>query len=599
VSLLSSLSNRIFLASALLAVVSIAAAVSLVNLVTTRRAETELERSLNEAGQLVTQFQSLLFQHVVREARLIADLPRLKAAVYEQHAPTAEPVAAEYQAMVEADLFVITNRTGEPLAVVGDPGVPRDAISRREGIREALGGADHVALWSGKDELLQVVTIPIVLESEVLGTLSAGVSLSRRLADRIKQLTRSEVVFFDHGRMLASTLPPGPSAGLYPAVEQDGISHLVIGSQEYVAARRPLSLTSSPTSSGAAGAPGRAERETFALVLLSRTEHLAFLRTLHSGLALTAVLAVLLATLLSYAVSRTITRPVRALTASMREMAATGNLSPPPPTRATSRWEDEDAGVLTRTFDTLTQSLARFQREAAQRERLSSLGRLSTVLAHEIRNPLMIIKASVRTLRRGATDPQAVDDIEGEVNRLNRLVHEVLDYARPITYAKDDVDLGRLVRDAAHAVAAGQPGPEIAVEAPVGLELHTDVERLRQALINVLDNARDAVLAHQRANTSAGAVGIPGFVDGVATAPIRVSVTAVASQPIEIAVRDSGVGMPAEDVARMFDPFFTTKQTGSGIGLAITRNIVEGLGGRIDVESRPGRGTTVRFVLPR
>jgi signal transduction histidine kinase len=296
---------------------------------------------------------------------------------------------------------------------------------------------------------------------------------------------------------------------------------------------------------------------------------------------------------------------VRALTASMREMAATGNLSPQPPTRATSRWEDEDARVLTGTFDTLTQSLARFQREVAQRERLSSLGRLSTVIAHEIRNPLMIIKASLRTLRRGATEAsevatpnagvQAVDDIEGEVNRLNRLVHEVLDYARPIPFALSDVDLGRLVRDAAHAVSTGQPGPEIAVAAPSGLTFRTDVERVRQALVNVLVNARDAVLARQRAESPAPG---PGRVDGVA-APILISVAETASQTIEIAVRDGGIGMPAEDVARMFDPFFTTKQTGSGIGLAITRNIIEGLGGRIDVESRPGRGTTVRFVLPR
>jgi signal transduction histidine kinase len=598
VSLLASLSNRIFLASALLAVVSIAAAVSLVNFVVTSQAEAELERSLSEAGELVTQFQSLLFQHVVREARLIADLPRLKAAVYEQHAPTAEPVAAEYQAMLEADLLVITNRNGVPLAVVGDPGVPAVEIKGREGIREALGGADHVALWSGRDELLQVVTVPIVLDAESLGTLSAGVSLSRRLADRIKLLTRSEVVFFDHGRMLASTLPASANTALGPAVYRDGIAHLVIGPDEYVATRRPLSLDSSSTSTPPRGPGSGPSGEAFALVLLSRTEHLAFLRTLHSGLALTAVLAVLLATLLSYAVARTITRPVRALTASMREMAATGVLSPTPEARPTSRWEDEDARLLTGTFDTLTQSLGRFQRESAQRERLSSLGRLSTVLAHEIRNPLMIIKASLRALRRGSNDasPQAIDDIEGEVNRLNRLVHEVLDYARPIAFSFAEVDLAELLRDAAHAVAASQPGPEIAIEAPPRLTLRTDVERLRQALVNVMVNARDAVLARQRADASDGA---PAPSPEAAGPPIVVRAVAASARTIELSVRDHGVGMAPEDVARMFEPFFTTKQTGSGIGLAITRNIVEGLGGSVEVESAPGQGATVRFVLPR
>jgi signal transduction histidine kinase len=81
-------------------------------------------------------------------------------------------------------------------------------------------------------------------------------------------------------------------------------------------------------------------------------------------------------------------------------------------------------------------------------------------------------------------------------------------------------------------------------------------------------------------------------------APIVVR-AAQAMQTVEISVRDIGVGVTPEDLPRMFEPFFTTKQTGSGIGLAITRNIIEGLGGSIDVESRAGHGTTVRFVLPR
>ena len=103
----------------------------------------------------------------------------------------------------------------------------------------------------------------------------------------------------------------------------------------------------------------------------------------------------LLATLLSYAVARTVTRPLGAITATMREMAATGDLTRKIALRRAA-WDDEDARLLARTFNTLTDSIARFQREAAQRERLSSLGRLSTVIAHEIRNPLMIIKAALR-----------------------------------------------------------------------------------------------------------------------------------------------------------------------------------------------------------
>ena len=88
-----------------------------------------------------------------------------------------------------------------------------------------------------------------------------------------------------------------------------------------------------------------------------------------------------------------------AITATMREMAATGDLTRESGCRRRARWEDEDARLLATTFNTMTDSIARFQREAAQRERLSSLGRLSTVVAHEIRNPLMIIKTALRGLR--------------------------------------------------------------------------------------------------------------------------------------------------------------------------------------------------------
>ena len=96
--------------------------------------------------------------------------------------------------------------------------------------------------------------------------------------------------------------------------------------------------------------------------------------------------------------------------------------------------------------------------------------------------------------------------------------------------------------------------------------------------------------------------GAPGTVEIVARTVDQVPPPYVGGSEqawMAIEVRDNGVGMDAAARERIFEPFFTTKQTGSGIGLAITRNIVEGLGGRVDVESRIGEGTTVRFVLPR
>ena len=335
-----------------------------------------------------------------------------------------------------------------------------------------------------------------------------------------------------------------------------------------------------------------------AIVARSRTAHLAFLRNLHSALGATTAVAVLVATLLSFAVARTVTRPIRG---AHRDDARDGHdrrpdrAAPSRPSRrpGTTRTRGSSPARSTR----LTGSLDRFQREAAQRERLSSLGRLSTVIAHEIRNPLMIIKGSLRSLRRGVASAEEVAgvaaDIEGEVTRLNRVVNDVLDYAKPIALTYDAVEIDRLVRDAAQAVVASQGGPpDVVVEAAEGVTATTDGDRLRQVVINLVTNARDAVLARRPdsvAPATADDAGAP-----MPLPAVHVRARLLDADHVEIAVADRGVGMSDVEVARMFEPFFTTKRRGSGIGLAIAKNIVDGLGGRIDVESQPGAGTTIR-----
>src|SRR4029079_10010318 len=123
-----------------------------------------------------------------------------------------------------------------------------------------------------------------------------------------------------------------------------------------------------------------------ALILRSRTAQLRSLQTIHSALVLTACCAVVAAVVLSSAAARTIAQPLAAITDVMREVAATGDLTRKIALRHGNRWDDDDARLLATTFNTLTDSIARFQREVSQKERLSSLGRLSTVIAHEVRN---------------------------------------------------------------------------------------------------------------------------------------------------------------------------------------------------------------------
>jgi signal transduction histidine kinase len=596
-NILSSLRSRIFLASAMLAGLCIAVAISLVNVTVTKEAERTLEREIIATGAQVDQLRAERTQTFTLMAHLIADLPKLKAAMETNDPPTVQDVAGGYQSQVKASLLMITNKSGQVLYAAG--GSPRAAAiaANQPAVRDALAGRDSISLLPQPNGILQVVTIPVTLERprrEILGTFSTGFMLDDALAAQLKQITGSDVAFGMDGQILASTLPREDYAVLAPRLRSSGISRLPIGDAEYEALPRPLAQPGDdPSTVG-----------PVALILRSRTEQLQSLEAIHTGLALTAVLAVALATLLSFTVARTIAQPLAAITNVMREVAATGDLTRKIALRHGNRWDDDDARLLATTFNTLTDSIARFQRDMSQKERLSSLGRLSTVIAHEVRNPLMIIKAALHSLRQPGADAttvcEAAADIDGEVVRLNRMVNEVLDFARPIRFELSTVSVNDVCRESATAALASGAGAAIACELDPELGvLTTDPERLRIALINLLVNARHAVNGHTTQSGRAGdqTAAAPAATAAAGGASVTLKTMAAAGS-VRITVADRGPGMTATDLARIFDPYFTTKRGGTGLGLPIAKNIVEGLGGTIVVSSAPGAGTSIVIEFP-
>lgn len=571
---LGSLTNRIFLASALLAVLSSAAAIFVVSRMVTREAEAGLRRGLDEAAALVTEWQATLSGNFQLAARLIAEAPPLKAAVDTGDPATVAPLARQYHGRIGSAAFIVTDRAGRVLAHEGAGFLGPDGLEHLP-VTEAAAGGEAVTYWPHPSGVLQLITVPVATPPQVIGTLSVGFLFDRERAEQVRRLTESEVAFVVGGAVRAGTLPPGSHGAVAGVLRAGGFSRVTLAGEEFVALVRPLV---SPASSGAA-----------AVVLQSRTERLRFLTPIRAALGVTALAAVLAAVALSYLVSRTITRPLDAITRRMREVAATGDLTRKIELPA-GGWGDEEARLLARTFNALTDSIARFQREAGQRERLSSLGRMATVVAHEIRNPLMIIKAALHPLRRGAVDPaqvaEAARDIEEEVARLNRTVNEVLDFARPIRFELAEADLGGVCRQAAAAAAAADRDPPVSLDLPPApLLAVTDAERLRAVLVNLLTNARHAA----RAATG----------DGAAAEPVEVALGEGQDGRAWIEVRDRGRGMSPEQLARAFEPYFTTTPGGTGLGLAISRNVVDGLGGSIAVASTEGEGTTVRIELPR
>ena len=566
---LSSLTNRIFVGTAALVVLAIAVAVSRVTVSVTNRSETELRRGLTDAAALVEEFSRAQVDRFERDARLIASLPVLRGAVATGDAPTVQPIVDEYQKLLDGDVLIVTDPRGGVLGATGAFANNPESTAKVLAAKPADGAGSW--FWTYPGGVLLVTAVPM----ELLGTLVVGVSLDQVVVDRLQGLTRSDIALLTGSTVIVSTLPGDRAAELGRSRQAQPTAEVRLSGEEYAVHEVRLATA------GVAGA------DLIAVVLRSRTEQIAFLSVLHREIILTGVGAVLIATLLGYGIARTVTRPLRAVTATMREMAATGNLAgaAPPP----GPWDDEDARLLSTTFRQMTASLDRSQREMAQRERLSSLGRLSAVVAHEVRNPLMIIKAGVRSLRRAQT-PDVVESVSGsieeEVERLNRVVSDVLDFARPLRLNLAPADLVGLCRDAAASATSGRPDVPVTFDPDPALEgvlVTTDADRLRTVLTNVLGNAQEAVREQPRDPDCSG---------------VRLQARPAVKGEVRITVIDNGSGISAVDLPRVFEPFYTTRRSGSGLGLAITRNIVEGLGGTIHVRSEEGRGTTVEILLP-
>jgi signal transduction histidine kinase len=233
---------------------------------------------------------------------------------------------------------------------------------------------------------------------------------------------------------------------------------------------------------------------------------------------------------------------------------------------------------LTEVYRELQESFEQVKRA----ERLSAVGQLSAGLAHEIRNPLASLAGAAGILKRGAADErraECVEIIEKECLRLNHLLSQFLDFARPRPPRHHTVDLAGLLESVVELAAHAQPARAVPIRLEVAPDvpaLDCDPAQIHQAILNLLLNA-------VQASPDAGEV-------------------VVAVQPhdggISIEVRDQGTGLDESIMDSIFDPFFTTKENGTGLGLSIVHQIAGQHGGTVTAEPNFPRGTVFRMTLP-
>ena len=218
-----------------------------------------------------------------------------------------------------------------------------------------------------------------------------------------------------------------------------------------------------------------------------------------------------------------------------------------------------------------------------QSERLSVLGEFSAGIAHEIKNPLASIKNFTQLLPSEYGDPnfrkEFIEFVTREVNRINRIVNGLLDYARPRKLELLKVNIPELVDETLSSLNANFDEHHITIKKNYNQipPIEIDPEQIRQVLLNLILNAVEAI-------PNGGT--------------IKISIQEIEREEVEIEVSDSGCGISDEKLKEIFNPFVTTKEGGTGLGLSIVQRIVNEHGGRIEAESKKNRGTQFKLFLP-
>lgn len=297
-----------------------------------------------------------------------------------------------------------------------------------------------------------------------------------------------------------------------------------------------------------------------------------------------------LGTVASLILSWKYTRPIDQVVQAARRVAQ-GDLDDSLPVE-----RHDEIGELTASFNDMVRKL-RANKELEQRlhhaERLSNIGQLASGIAHEIRNPLNFINLSIDHLqsRFPPADPHQREEfiylvswMKSEIHRLNTMITNFLTYGKPLKLEPRPYDLTSLLHDVAKMAngRAVEQGIEIDCSALGALPTASvDPEQIRTCFVNILVNAFQAM-------PQGGKLAITA----------RLIQEADGGRWIEVRFKDSGHGIAPEDLPRVFEPYFTTKEVGIGLGLALTKKIIEEHGGAITLESVRDQGTTANIRLP-
>ncbi|MBI2394418.1 MAG: HAMP domain-containing histidine kinase [Deltaproteobacteria bacterium] len=290
--------------------------------------------------------------------------------------------------------------------------------------------------------------------------------------------------------------------------------------------------------------------------------------------ALATAIAALIAALLARAFAQQVIDPVRSLEGAARRIGR-GEFAARIPAMPT--WEFEQ---LRHGLRQMADGLREREIRLLEAERLAAIGRLAAGVAHELNNPLGVMLGYLKRLLGRPADAVVVEElriVDDEAQQCRRIVEDLVTFAREPKLVRAPVDVAALARDVGARLSASPEAHPLVLEAEASVTIEADATRLAQVMRNLVLNAAAASRGES---------------------PVELAVENGEGGGATILVRDRGAGIEPEDLPHVFEPFHSRRPGGTGLGLAVCHGIVRAHGGRISIDSAPGKGTTVRVELP-
>jgi len=503
---------------------------------------------------------------------VLSSMSDVRAAFGTNDAATIRDTAGEMWTKIShsAGIFLVTDPQGGVIASLGGVQDVGDHVSAvREAVRNFPAQTAGFAVQNGR--LYQTVVTPVYVETGrgpgLLNVLVAGFQVDGKVAEELKAQTgKSDFMFVAGDRLMASSLPHEVSMELSRLnAAPEPLRRVRLDNHDYA-------VISSDLRDILGHSIGKL------LIVRSFDAVHRNVAKLERNLIMTWIGAILAGLALSYLLARRVLDPVKQLDRAAAQIARENY-----DTRVALAGSDE-LGRLASTFNAMCQSIQEARQELIRRERISTIGHLSSSIVHDLRNPLAAIYGGSELLMDGEWNESQMKRLAANIYRSSRtmkdMLQELVEVSRGRIQPAEECSLREVIGVAleANAAAADTQGVTLALEAPADMELPMERARMERVFLNLIGNALEAM-------PEGGRVDI---------------VVEAAESAVLVKVCDTGPGIPAEVRSCLFQPFATSgKKNGLGLGLALSRQTVLDHGGDMWIGEAAGQGTSFWIRLPR